>query len=116
MIDIDHFKLFNDRYGHVEGDVCLRRVGKLLMDLSREVDDLPARYGGEEFALLLPHCDTDTAEAIVARLLDAVPDGQTASCGIAEWDGAETAEELTARADAALYMAKRGGRAHAVLI
>ena len=78
--------------------------------------DTLARYGGEEFALLLPHCDTATAESIVARLLSAVPDGQTASCGIAEWDGEESAEALTARADAALYMAKRGGRARAVLV
>ena len=52
----------------------------------------------------------------MARLLGAVPGSQTASCGIAEWDGAETAEALTARADAALYMAKRGGRAQAVLV
>ena len=66
--------------------------------------------------MLLPQCDTGTAEAIVARLLEAVPGGQTASCGIAEWDGDETAETLTARADAALYMAKRGGRAQAVLV
>ena len=77
---------------------------------------LLARYGGEEFALLLPRCDTDTAEAIVGRLLEAVPGGQTASCGIAEWDSQETGEALTARADAALYMAKRGGRARAVLV
>ena len=59
--------------------------------------DTLARYGGEEFVLLLPHCDTDTAEAIVARLLDAVPGGQTASCGIAEWDSEETGEALTSR-------------------
>ena len=77
--------------------------------------DTLARYGGEEFALLLPHCDTATAEGIVARMLGAVPGGQTASCGIAEWDGSESGDALTARADAALYMAKRGGPAQAVL-
>src|SRR4051812_50011935 len=53
MVDVDHFKLFNDRYGHVEGDVCLRRLGKLL-EAFRGPDDLPARYGGGGVALLIP--------------------------------------------------------------
>ena len=115
MLDLDHFKRFNDARGHQAGDGLLEEAARAWSAQLRPTDTL-ARYGGEEFALLLPHCDTDTAEAIVARLLGAVPGGQTASCGIAEWDGSETAEALTARADAALYMAKRGGRAQAVLV
>ncbi len=115
MLDLDHFKRFNDARGHQAGDRLLEDAAREWSGLLRPTDTL-ARYGGEEFALLLPHCDTDTAEAIVARLLDAVPGGQTASCGIAEWDPEETGEALTARADAALYMAKRAGRAQAVLV
>ncbi len=115
MLDLDHFKRFNDARGHQAGDKLLEDAARAWSGLLRPTDTL-ARYGGEEFALLLPHCDTATAEAIVARLLDGVPGGQTASCGIAEWDGDETAEALTARADAALYMAKRAGRAQAVLV
>ena len=114
MLDLDHFKRFNDARGHQAGDRLLEDAAREWTVLVRPTDTL-ARYGGEEFALLLPHCDTDTAEAVVARLLEAVPGGQTASCGIAEWDGEETGEALTARADAALYMAKRAGRAQAVL-
>ncbi len=94
MIDVDHFKLFNDRYGHVEGDVCLRRIGKLLQETATGEDDLPARYGGEEFALLLPGADVDMALKVGERLRDAVeglciaqassPEGQvTISIGVA---------------------------------
>jgi diguanylate cyclase (GGDEF)-like protein len=115
LLDLDHFKRFNDARGHQAGDKLLADAAAAWSDLLRPTDTL-ARYGGEEFSLLLPHCDTDTAEAIVARLLEAVPGDQTASCGIAEWDGVESSETLTARADAALYMAKRGGRAQAVLV
>jgi diguanylate cyclase (GGDEF)-like protein/PAS domain S-box-containing protein len=115
MLDLDHFKRFNDARGHQAGDTLLEEAARAWSALLRPTDTL-ARYGGEEFAVLLPHCDTDTARAIVDRLLAGVPGGQTASCGIAEWDGVESAEALTARADAALYMAKRGGRAQAVLV
>jgi len=115
MVDLDKFKRYNDTHGHQAGDELLAAAATAWRPELRATDTL-ARYGGEEFALLLPHCDTDTAEAIVARLLGAVPGGQTASCGIAEWDGDESAEALTSRADAALYMAKRGGRAQAVLV
>ena len=66
MIDVDHFKLFNDRYGHVEGDVCLRRVGKLLEDVKGS-DDLPARYGGEEFTLLMPGAESRQALEVAER-------------------------------------------------
>jgi diguanylate cyclase (GGDEF)-like protein len=123
MIDIDHFKLFNDRYGHVEGDGCLRRVGKLLREIAREVDDLPARYGGEEFALLLPGADVERALEIAERLRRAVealgithadsPLGQvTVSIGVAAMVPipGQDAEKLVEAADAGLYAAKRRGR------
>jgi diguanylate cyclase (GGDEF)-like protein len=123
MIDVDHFKLFNDRYGHVEGDVCLRRVGKLLMDFTREADDLPARYGGEEFALLLPGADVERALEVAERLRRAVealcvthadsPLGQvTISIGVAAMVPlpGQDAETMVEAADAGLYAAKRRGR------
>jgi diguanylate cyclase (GGDEF)-like protein len=127
MIDVDHFKLFNDRYGHVEGDVCLRRMGKLLMEAAIGADDLPARYGGEEFALLLPGANAEQAHAVAESLRRAVEDlciahaacpaGQvTISVGVASLvptPGGEAAA-LVAAADARLYDAKRRGRNVAV--
>ena len=123
MIDVDHFKLFNDRYGHVEGDVCLRRIGKLLKEIATGEDDLPARYGGEEFALLMPGADVDAALRAGERLRRAVeglciahassPNGQvTISIGVASLvpGVAEDAEHLVEAADIALYAAKRRGR------
>ena len=123
MIDVDHFKLFNDRYGHVEGDVCLRRIGKLLRDAAGGADDLPARYGGEEFALLMPGADIEAALATADRLrrwVEALciahassPCGQvTVSIGVASLvpDPGEKAEALIETADIGLYAAKRRGR------
>ncbi|MCC6887098.1 MAG: diguanylate cyclase [Hyphomicrobiales bacterium] len=123
MIDVDHFKLFNDRYGHVEGDVCLRRIGRLLKEAASGDDDLPARYGGEEFALLLPGADIETARRTAERLRRAVeelciahaasPSGQvTVSIGVASLipGVAEEVERLVEAADIALYAAKRRGR------
>ncbi|MGH6767610.1 MAG: sensor domain-containing diguanylate cyclase [Xanthobacteraceae bacterium] len=123
MVDVDHFKLFNDRYGHVEGDVCLRRLGKLLMDVATGPDDLPARYGGEEFALLLPGADIERALAIAEQLRRAVeelcvahsasPLGQvTTSIGAASLvpGVGDDAERLVEAADIGLYAAKRRGR------
>jgi diguanylate cyclase (GGDEF)-like protein len=122
MIDVDHFKLFNDCYGHVEGDVCLQRVGKLL-EAVKGPDDLPARYGGEEFALLMPGADLDQALAVAERLRRAVeelciahaacPNGRvTISVGVAAMmPGIETdPSNLIEAADAGLYSAKRRGR------
>ena len=77
--------------------------------------DTIARYGGEEFSVLLPHSDIDGARSVVERLLAVVPLGQTTSAGIALWDGTETAAQLLARADAALYDAKNAGRARALI-
>jgi diguanylate cyclase (GGDEF)-like protein len=123
MIDVDHFKLFNDRYGHVEGDVCLRRIGKLLREAASGEGDMPARYGGEEFALLMPGADVDEALKRGEKLRRAVedlkiahaaaPSGQvTISVGVASLvpSAATDAEDLVEAADIALYAAKRRGR------
>jgi diguanylate cyclase (GGDEF)-like protein len=113
MLDLDRFKAFNDHHGHQAGDRLLAATAAAWRSILRGTDTL-ARYGGEEFAVLLPHIDAEEAEAVVERLLAAVPLGQTASAGIAVWDGAESGERLLARADAALYDAKAAGRARAV--
>jgi diguanylate cyclase (GGDEF)-like protein len=123
MIDVDHFKLFNDRYGHVEGDSCLRRVGKLLMSFACRPGDLPARYGGEEFAVLLPGASLAGARIVAERLRRAVeelcianadaPLGQVSvSIGVASLvpSAGDKAQSLIEAADAGLYAAKRGGR------
>ncbi len=108
MLDLDRFKEFNDRRGHPAGDALLGDLGRAWLPLLREVD-LMARYGGEEFALLLPNCPVDRAVVVVERLRAVVPLAQTCSAGIATWNG-ERAQELVARADAALYAAKGRGR------
>jgi diguanylate cyclase (GGDEF)-like protein/PAS domain S-box-containing protein len=113
MLDLDRFKAFNDAEGHPAGDRLLAATAAAWRPIMRETDTL-ARYGGEEFAVLLPHSDHAGACAAVERLLAAVPAGQTASAGIAVWDGRESAAALLARADAALYAAKDAGRARAV--
>jgi diguanylate cyclase (GGDEF)-like protein/PAS domain S-box-containing protein len=113
MLDLDRFKTFNDAHGHPAGDRLLADTARAWRPIMRETDTL-ARYGGEEFAALLPHSEHAGAAAVVERLLAAVPLGQTASAGIAVWDGQESAEALLARADAALYEAKNAGRSRAV--
>src|ERR1700722_19269426 len=72
LIDVDHFKLYNDRYGHPQGDVCLRAVAQAMVSASLRCADLVARYGGEEFVLLLSHTPRRGAEHIARRILDAV--------------------------------------------
>ena len=113
MLDLDRFKAFNDHHGHQAGDQLLAATALAWRPALRTTDTI-ARYGGEEFAVLLPHSDEEGAMLVVERLLDCVPLGQTASAGIAAWDGTESAQELLARADAALYEAKRAGRARAL--
>jgi diguanylate cyclase (GGDEF)-like protein len=109
ILDLDHFKRFNDHHGHAAGDALLKAAGASWHNELRSVD-LLARHGGEEFALLLPDADSDAAEEIVERLRVSTPERQTLSAGLATWDGLESADELVARADAALYAAKAGGR------
>ena len=123
MVDIDHFKLFNDTYGHLQGDDCLRRVATLLLRRQQRCDDAACRYGGEEFALILPACDLDAARGVASLLCDDVralgigharsPRGRvTVSIGIAALriTGNERGADLLRLADDALYAAKRAGR------
>ena len=109
VIDLDHFKLFNDRHGHQAGDRLLKAAAASWRTALRQTDTL-ARYGGEEFAVVLPGCSLDVAEAVLERLRELTPDGQTCSVGLAEWSPGESESDLVARADAALYAAKRRGR------
>ncbi len=123
MIDIDHFKLFNDRYGHVSGDTCLRAVGETLSLVTLEEAVLVARYGGEEFALLLPGLDLDRAAALAEEARRAIEDLMinhsespighvTISIGVESMvpEKFQTCANLIEAADSALYDAKRGGR------
>jgi diguanylate cyclase (GGDEF)-like protein/PAS domain S-box-containing protein len=113
FIDLDHFKRFNDTYGHSAGDGLLRAVAAAWPARLRETD-LLARWGGEEFCLLLPGCTAEGAAALLDALRDMVPERQTFSAGIAEWEPGDTAAALIELADAALYRAKREGRARSV--
>jgi diguanylate cyclase (GGDEF)-like protein len=109
MLDLDHFKRYNDTLGHQTGDRLLQHVA-LAWSAQLRPTDLLARYGGEEFALALPDCPLEEAMLVVERLRAAMPAAQTCSAGIACWDGAQSAADLLDRADHALYRAKRGGR------
>ena len=119
ILDIDHFKAVNDELGHAAGDAVLREVGRLGRGVVRATDEL-GRWGGEEFLLVMPGA-ADAAAAAVARVREAVRAGAhperavTLSAGIAEHRRGEHADALLARADRALYAAKRGGRDRAEL-
>jgi diguanylate cyclase len=122
MIDIDHFKNFNDSFGHQVGDQVLRLVARVLQESVRECD-LAARYGGEELMAVLPdvtleNC-VDVAERVRRRISDArltrratgeAISSITVSIGVAQFRGAESADALIERCDRALYEAKRAGR------
>ncbi len=109
MIDFDHFKQFNDTYGHPAGDRLLKATAAAWRDQLRS-GDLLARLGGEEFALLLSDCDAQTATDVTERLRRSVSDNWTCSAGIAVGRPGDSADEIIARADAALYEAKAAGR------
>lgn len=122
MLDLDHFKKYNDAHGHQAGDDFLREVALDWEERTR-IEDHIARYGGEEFVITLPNTDLAGAKTIVERLRTDLPaPGEdpeariTCSAGIAEWDGSETVRELVARADEALYKAKDEGRDRTVAI
>jgi diguanylate cyclase (GGDEF)-like protein len=109
MLDLDHFKAFNDEHGHQAGDRLLKAAAGTWRASLRATDVL-ARYGGEEFVVVLPRCDLEDALVLLARLRKATPEDQTVSAGVALWDGEEAPEALVARADEALYEAKNAGR------
>jgi diguanylate cyclase (GGDEF)-like protein len=125
MIDVDHFKLYNDRLGHPAGDQCLKQVAATIRGHVRSASgELAARLGGEEFAVLLPGLTEERAEEVAQRIRTAVQSLRiaheavsddavvTVSIGIATADGAHLAspQRLLEAADSALYLAKRGGR------
>jgi diguanylate cyclase (GGDEF)-like protein len=109
ILDLDHFKAYNDAHGHPAGDALLRQTVAAWRQRLRP-EDVLARYGGEEFAVILPGCALDGAVRIADALRQLVPGGQSCSAGAAELDGDDDAHALVARADQALYAAKRGGR------
>ncbi|MEA2959243.1 MAG: hypothetical protein QOJ58_4991 [Alphaproteobacteria bacterium] len=123
MIDVDHFKLFNDTYGHPEGDVCLSRLGETLAGIAAETMGFAGRYGGEEFCLLLPNTDSVRAREIGEMVRIAVQElaiahatshyqAVTVSIGVActAPNNAQRPGDLIEAADAALYAAKHRGR------
>jgi diguanylate cyclase (GGDEF)-like protein len=123
MIDVDHFKPFNDTYGHPEGDACLSRIGETLAGLAEATGGFAARYGGEEFCLLMPNTDAERALEVGEMVRPAVQNlaiphsssnyqAVTVSVGVAGArpnDGLKPGDLLGA-ADASLYVAKRNGR------
>jgi diguanylate cyclase (GGDEF)-like protein len=109
VLDLDHFKEYNDRHGHQAGDLLLKEIAASWQEKLRATDML-ARYGGEEFALSLPGCLAAEAETLLERLREAMPHGETCSAGLAWWDGEESSQALFGRADTALYVAKARGR------
>ncbi|REJ73242.1 MAG: GGDEF domain-containing protein [Acidobacteria bacterium] len=125
LLDVDHFKAYNDHLGHLAGDDCLRRVAAAMQGALLRPSDQLARYGGEEFAVVLPETDLDGAKVVAQRVLDAVRQLEiehpgssvgpfvTVSAGIAEGPSSEDDQvaRLIERADEALYRAKAAGRA-----
>jgi diguanylate cyclase (GGDEF)-like protein len=126
MIDIDHFKRFNDTFGHAAGDAVLRRVGQLLLSLAR-AEDIPCRYGGEEFVLVMSHASPVTLRERAEKLRLGVQglaiecDGRsvgpiTLSVGIAMFpDHGDSGLAVLQAADAAMYRAKAAGRNRVVV-
>jgi diguanylate cyclase (GGDEF)-like protein/PAS domain S-box-containing protein len=109
IVDIDHFKEYNDTHGHLAGDEVLRACARA-WDSALRAEDTIVRFGGEEFLVLLPDTPADQAAEIIERLRMKTPMGQSCSAGLACWDYAESIDELLRRADQALYLAKAGGR------
>jgi diguanylate cyclase len=122
LIDIDHFKTFNDHFGHGVGDQVLRLMAKVLRERIREID-LPARYGGEELIAVLPGAELATCETVAERIRRSIAEcqisrrstgeilpGITVSIGVGQFQPGESMSDLIERCDRALYLAKRTGR------
>ena len=109
LADIDSFKAVNDAHGHPGGDSLLIQVASDWAEVLRP-DDVLARIGGDEFAVLVPASTAAEAADVVRRLRARMPEPYSCSIGLATWDGAEPSDHLMARADQALYDAKRAGR------
>ncbi|RKF13702.1 diguanylate cyclase [Alginatibacterium sediminis] len=114
VLDLDHFKYFNDKYGHVAGDEVLQNSAVKMQEALRG-EDYIFRVGGEEFTVLLDDCDLEKAELVAKKLKAAVTQMYrdtkvTASFGIAQFNGFESESQLYSRADQALYFAKENGR------
>jgi diguanylate cyclase (GGDEF)-like protein len=124
MIDVDFFKKYNDTYGHIKGDECLKVIATALNRSINRMNDFVARYGGEEFAVVLPNTDADGARTLADRILEYIkacdiPHAKneaasrvTVSIGVTTGDVTYTQinEDYTKRADEALYMSKQNGR------
>ena len=114
LLDLDHFRAFNEAHGYAAGDALLKSSAARWWNCVRSVD-LLARLGGEEFGLLLPNCIAPDAVIALERLRDSTRDLRAVSVGIAQWDMQEPLESLMLRADQALYRAKKAGRDRVVL-
>ena len=125
MIDIDYFKLFNDTYGHLEGDICLQKVAQIISDTVKRPKDAVIRFGGEEFLVVLPYIDHQGTKLVAHQLVEAVahakiPHGKgienrvSISAGFAVWKAMDVVEDdvaaLIEDADISLFEAKELGR------
>jgi diguanylate cyclase (GGDEF)-like protein len=128
MIDVDHFKRYNDTYGHFAGDETLRRIADAVRIAAERPHDAVMRYGGEEFAVILPDTDTGGAQTVADRVRlevarkniphrtsSVAPHVTVSVGGTTLWGGLADARAIIERADAALYMAKEDGRDRAVI-
>ena len=109
LIDLDHFKAYNDKHGHLRGDDLLRDATEAWSAALRDGDVL-ARWGGEEFVVLFPRTSASATIPAIERLRAVTPGGQTFSAGVSQLHRSDTADSLMSAADAAMYQAKAAGR------
>jgi diguanylate cyclase (GGDEF)-like protein len=116
LIDIDHFKSFNDTYGHLIGDEVLVKLAKTINKITRKTDTF-GRWGGEEFIMVLPNTTKENAAIVaehlrldVEKIKHPIAGGITASFGVAQYEEGDNEESLYIKSDEALYKAKENGR------